>query len=349
MLSGRKTLIYIIFTAAAAGLLFFLYIYRQKIGRIVSPFFMAVVIAYLVYPIVAKLEQRKVPRSVAILLVYLGFSLLAVTSMVFFIPELVNNTKELMNTLPEMTAKYQDIFKAVISAIQSSSWPEDIKNVIFKEINSGMGAAENYITGFLKKSLVELVEAVTTVFNLLLSMVIAYYFIKDAEFFRSKALSLTPRKWRNSTVKVGRGINGILSNFIQGQLLTSLIVGIMETVGLIIVKVKYPLVLGLVGGISNIIPYFGPIIGAVPAVAVALIESPIKAIWTALVFVIIQQIENAFISPKVIEGRLGLHPVTTILAVLIGGEFFGILGMLVSVPVAAILKVILKSIIEAFV
>lgn len=349
MLFWKKTLIYVLLTAAAAGFLVFIYIYKHKIGRIASPFFMAILIAYLIYPIVEKLENKKMPRFAIILLVYLGFFLIAVISMMFFIPELINNTKELMNTLPEMTAKYQDIIESVSNAIQSSNWPEDIKLVIFREINDSMNQVEEYVTGLLKKSLMGLVSAVTMIFDLLLSMVIAYYFIKDSEFFKAKALSLTPRKWRNGAVKVGRSVNSILINFIQGQLLTSLILAVLETIGLIFLKVKYPLVLGLVGGISNIIPYFGPIIGAVPAVAVALIESPVKALWTTAFFVIIQQIENAFISPKVIEGRLGLHPVTTILVVLIGGEFFGIPGMLISLPVAAIIKVIFNSIIEALV
>jgi len=84
-------------------------------------------------------------------------------------------------------------------------------------------------------------------------------------------------------------------------------------------------------------------------VAVALIDSPVKAFWTVVAFLVIQQIDNAFISPKIIEGRLGLHPITTILAVLAGGEFFGIIGMLVAVPVTAVLKVILKRLIEAIV
>jgi len=168
--------------------------------------------------------------------------------------------------------------------------------------------------------------------------------MKDAEFFKKGALSLVPRRWRNEIIGTCREINEILSCFIQGQLLTALIIGIMETVALAIIGVKYSPILGFIGGISNIIPYFGPFIGAIPSVAVALIDSPVKAFWT-----VVQQIDNAFISPKIIEGRLGLHPITTILAVLAGGEFFGIIGMLVAVPVTAVLKVILKRLIEAIV
>ena len=180
-------------------------------------------------------------------------------------------------------------------------------------------------------------------------MIIAYYYIKDAELLKEGFLSLTPRKWRNFLISTGREVSLILANFIQGQLLTALIVGALESIGLILIHAKYPVVLGMIGGIFNIIPFFGPFLGAIPAVAVSLIESPMKALWTALVFTIIQQIDNSLISPKIIEGRLGLHPVTTILAVLVGGEFMGILGMLIAVPIAAIIKIIVNRTIDLIV
>jgi len=201
----------------------------------------------------------------------------------------------------------------------------------------------------LKKSLSMCIDGISMFFDFLMAMIIAYYLMKDADFFREGFLSLFPRKWRNGIITTAREINAVVSNFIKGQLLTALIVGCLEAIGLLIIKVRYPVVLGFVGGIANIIPYFGPFIGAIPAVAVALLQSPAKVIWTIVVFTLIQQIDNNFISPKIIEGRLGLHPVTTILVVLVGGEFFGIFGMLVSVPAAAILKIILKRTIKAIV
>lgn len=349
MVAKRKTIFYIIIFILAVLVITFFYNNRVRIGRIITPFVMALVISYLVNPLVERLKRKNISCTVSILLIYSSFAILIVSTAVFIIPELSNNTRELMNTLPEIASKYQIIFNRILSIIKSSNWSTDIKNVMFKEIDNGTLLVQSYITDTLKKSLATFVETITMLFDLVLSMVIAYYFIKDSAFFKSAALSLVPRKWRNGIIGAGREIDAILSNFIQGQVLTALIIGVMETIGLIIVKVKYPLILGVIGGVANIIPYFGPIIGAVPAVAVALIESPMKAVWTALVFVIVQQIDNSFVSPKIIEGRLGLHPVTTILAVLVGGEFFGIPGMLIAVPVTAIIKVIVQQTIEAIV
>jgi len=310
---------------------------------------MAAIIAYILNPLVTKLENRKIPRHYAIMIIYAFFIMAFVSVVIYILPELIDNIKELINTLPEIFASYQRAFNNLLMSIRSSRWSEDIKNTIFHEIETGSAILERMLVSGLKKSLSMCIDGISMFFDFLMAMIIAYYLMKDADFFREGFLSLFPRKWRNGIITTAREINAVVSNFIKGQLLTALIVGCLEAIGLLIIKVRYPVVLGFVGGIANIIPYFGPFIGAIPAVAVALLQSPAKVIWTIVVFTLIQQIDNNFISPKIIEGRLGLHPVTTILVVLVGGEFFGIFGMLVSVPAAAILKIILKRTIKAIV
>lgn len=343
----KKAIFYLVLTLSIVLFAVFFYHFRAKIGRIITPFLLAALIVYIVKPLAFKMEKKRIPRRTAILLIYLVFILALAAAGVFFFPELINNTKELMTTLPDITSRYQQMVNGFLSAIKSSNWSEDVKNMIFREVQSGIDIIQNYTAESLKKALGMIIDTVALLLNLAVSMVIAYYLIKDADEFKAFVLSLIPRRWRNGIIGTGREINLILSSFIQGQLLTAFIVGVMESLGLVIVRVKYPLVLGMVGGLANIIPYFGPFIGAIPAVAVALIESPLKALWAVLVFAVVQQIDNTFISPKVIEGRLGLHPVATIFAVLIGGEFFGILGMLLSVPVMTILRVIVKKAVDA--
>jgi predicted PurR-regulated permease PerM len=345
----RKLLIYIVIVLILALSGMFIIRNKDKIIDIVIPFFIAIIIAYSLKPLVLKLETKNIPRSLSIILIYFALTSAIIVTTVFIIPELIGNTKELMDKLPELTSKYQKLFNGYISNIQSSKWSPEIKGAILKEIQNGSNNLQEFIMRTLSRGLNTTMKAVTIFLDLTLSLIIAYYFIKDSKSFRDGFLSLVPRKWRNGLVNTGREINQILSNFIQGQLLTALIVGILEALGLLLINSKYPFILGLIGGIANIIPYFGPFLGCLPAVALALIESPIKALWTIVIFALVQQIDNAFISPKIIEGKLGLHPLTTILAVLIGGEFFGIIGMLVAVPIFAIIKVILKRSVEAIV
>lgn len=345
----RKVLFYIcaglLILAAAA----FLYFYRGKIGRILSPFFISVLLAYIVKPIAEKLAERRVPMNISILIVYLIFMLTLAAACIFFIPEITTNIRELMATLPDFMASYEKLFNGILSAIKSSKWSNDVKILIFNQIENGTALVQRFLLALLENWLKFVVDTVKIIIDLTVAMVITYYVVKDADKFRDFTLSLFPLKWRNGLVSTGKEINRILANFIQGQLLTALIVGLLETMGLMLIKMKYPLVLGMVGGLANIIPYFGPYIGVIPVLAVALTISPVKALWAVVVFFIVQQIDNSFISPKVIEGKLGLHPVATIFAVLAGGEFFGVLGMLLAVPVMAILRVIVNKVVEAIV
>ncbi len=349
MSTKKKVVLGIITVFLLSALILFFYTFRRELGKIITPIIMAIIIAYLVSPVAGAMERKKVPKPAAIIFIYLLFVLAAITAVIFIMPELIKNIKDLMGTIPEITEGYRDLFNSVSSFIRSSGWPEDVKSAIFSEVQNSVLMAQNYVADRLKDLLAGFVETVGIFLDVILSMVIAYYFIKDAEGFKAGALSLLPRRWRNAMVDTAREINLILSSFIQGQLLVAVIIGILETIGLLIVNVKYAMVLGFIGGLANIIPYFGPFIGAVPAVAIAFMESPVKALWTAVVFTIIQQIDNSFISPKIIEGRLGLHPVSTIVAVLAGAQFFGIAGMLFAVPVTAIIKVIIKRSIEAIV
>lgn len=345
----KKTIFYSLLTALLAVVIVFFYLYRGKIGKVFIPFIMAIIISYVLHPLVIKLEAKKIKRPAGIMLIYLVFGGTLTVLTVFVVPQLIDNTRELINILPGITIEFRDNFNGMVKVISSSKWPEDIKSAIFREINKSMQLAENMILDTLKNTLAGMMRVVSTLFDLVLAMIIAYYLLKDAEYFKNISLSLVPRKWRTWLITTFREINSVVSKFIQGQLLTALIIGTLETIALFIVGVKYPLILGMIGGVANIIPYFGPFLGAIPAVTVALIESPVKALWTVIAFIIVQQLDNGFISPKIIEGKLGLHPVTTILAVLIGGEFFGIVGMLISVPIAAIIKIIAKRTIEAIV
>lgn len=346
MSNKKKTLFYIIIAILIIGIGIFVYFYNDKIFKILSPFFIATIIAYIIHPLIIRFERKGVKRQVAIILIYLFVTLVLVFFGVYIMPQVLNNAKELVNTLPEITNKYQEFFNSFISKIKTSKWPPEVKNLIFSEINYGTDYVQSYASQIMKKSLAIVASSIVILVNIVLSMIIAYYYLKDAESLKRSTLLLVPKRMRNGLINLGRELNSIITHFIQGQLLTALIVGLLETVGLYAVQVKYPFILGVVGGIANIIPYFGPVLGAIPAIAIALLQSPTKALLTALVFIIVQQIDNAFISPKIIEGKLGLHPITTIIAVLIGGEFFGILGMLLGVPITAMLKVIFKRLVD---
>lgn len=345
----RKKIMIISLVLISVILISFIYKFHEKIINILVPFLIAAVIAYILSPIVAGLEGKKIPRNISILLLYLLFSIIAVVVIICIIPAFLSNIRMALEVLPETASNFKNTVNNIMAYIDGSKWPHEIKNTAYIEIDTGILFAKNYLVEQLKRLMLSLINTVILAFDLTLAMIIAYYLLKDGDIFKDAFMSLTPRKWRKGIAHTGREINDILSHFIHGQLLTALIIGILEVLGLMLIKLKYPLLLGFIGGIANVIPYFGPILGAIPAIIVALMDSPLKALMAMGVFLIIQQLDNAFISPRIIEGKLGLHPVTTILVVLAGGEFFGVIGMLLAVPIAAIIKVVLKTLINSII
>lgn len=330
-----------------AALVYFIYTCREKIARVLSPFFITVLLVYIVKPLSNRLTAKKIPVGISILIVYLFMLSVLAAASIYLIPELAANIRELMETLPQLISSYESIFNDLLSIINSSNWSEQVKIAIFEQIANVVGQAQEFLVRLLEDGLKLVVDMARIIVDLTIALVLTYYTIKDGDKFKEYALRLLPKRWRNGLTGACKEISRVLAGFIQGQLMIAFIVGILETIGLMIVGMRYPLVLGMIGGLANIIPYFGPYIGAIPAVAIALTISPIKAVWTVVVFLAVQQIDNNFISPKMIEGRLGLHPVATIFAVLAGGEFFGIMGMLLAVPVMAILRVIFNKAVEA--
>jgi predicted PurR-regulated permease PerM len=295
------------------------------------------------------LKAKKVSTGASVLLVYLFIFAVLAAAGFYFVPELAANIRELMETLPQLMSSYEGILNSLLSMIYRSNLSEEIKEAVFGQIEGITEQAQGWLVRLLENGLKLAMDMVRIVVDVTLALVISFYVIRDGEKFRDQALLLVPRRWRNGLTDTFREISRILAGFIQGQLMIAFIVGMLEAIGLIVIGMKYPLALGMLGGLANIIPYFGPYIGAIPAIAVALTISPMKAVWTALVFIAAQQIDNNFISPRMMEERLGLHPVATIFAVLAGGEFFGVPGMLLAVPAAAILRAIVNKTVDAIV
>jgi predicted PurR-regulated permease PerM len=156
---------------------------------------------------------------------------------------------------------------------------------------------------------------------------------------KKKYLALFQRDDHRALGQLLTQINAVLSGFIRGHLLVALIVALISFLGLSILQVDFALLIGFTAGILDIVPYFGPIIGALPAVVIALLESPLKALYVIVLFFIIHQLESTIVSPKILGDRVGLHPLAVVFVLLAGGQLAGIVGVLLAVPVTAGFKI----------
>ena len=173
--------------------------------------------------------------------------------------------------------------------------------------------------------------------------------MRSKEYFKKRFLYIVPFTWQDNFARTLSDMIKIMKSFFKGQFIAAFLIGVFEFIGLKIIGVDYAPLLAIIGGVSNMVPVIGPIIGAVPSIAIALISSPIKAAFVLFLFIFVQQIDNFFISPRVVEGRLGIHPVVTIIVIIIGGELFGILGIFLAIPVFSMLKVIFTNSFEKLV
>ena len=175
-----------------------------------------------------------------------------------------------------------------------------------------------------------------------------FYFLKDVTLIKKSTWYLTPPKWRRSLSYYAKDVDHTFGSYIRGQLLVASVVAVLSMIGLWLLGVPYAILFGLFIGATDIIPYFGAIIGAAPAIVAALLISWDKGLYTVILLVVIQQIEGNLLSPLIVGRTLHLHPMLIVLALLVGVEMGGILGLLVAVPALAVLKVTLLHIRQHF-
>lgn len=332
----RKSLRLLIFLALAAAVAYFLYLVR---GLFFS-FFLAVLLSYLISPLVDAINRRGAPRAAAILWAYLALFLVMAGVFMYGFPLIIDQLNRLAEEIPQYTVQAQEIFQSVQNRFAGLGMPDAMRQVF----DERLAWLEGIILDQVRNILAAIVGLVGCVFKIILAPVLSFYILKDLELIKKKALSILPAGWRDETVELFMGIDGVLGSFIKGYLLVAAIVGGMTATVMALMGVDFALMLGLFAGLTELIPYFGPIIGAVPAVGLALLKSKWLALKVAVAFLIIHQLEGNFISPKILGDKVGLHPLVVIFSLLAGGELYGLTGMLLAVPTAAVLRVIINFI-----
>lgn len=322
-------------------LVYIFYKITKGVTSLFTPFVLSIGFAYLLNPLVNSLEKRKIPRTLGVLLVYLILiSIILVISFSIF-PKLTSELKKLIDVLPNFFNNAYKFFNELYIKYSKNieNLPPEFQS-INEVVKSNLDKIQITIINSLKNFTNSIMVIFSKAFSFILIPILTFYFLKDKDYFKKNTILLIPKAFRYDALYVFREIDVILGKFIRGQLIVAAFVGAATTIGLLILGIDFALIIGIIAGIANIIPYFGPIIGIIPALVFALMESPIKAIWVIVLFVTVQQIESGIISPKIVGESVGLHPVIVIFSLLLAGSYFGIWGLLLAVPVAAVLKII---------
>lgn len=216
---------------------------------------------------------------------------------------------------------------------------------IFETIYIQIGEKINMILSNTSTHLVDnLIDMVENLVTLAIVPITTYYFLADSKLIYNKLLLVLPTDKRVIVKNINKNIDKILSRYILSQLLLCLIIGVLSFILLLILRVKFPLVLSIINAVANIIPYFGPIIGGVPIIFIALTGSVTKGIIAAIGVILIQQVEGNFLAPKITGDSTNMHPIIIIILLVLGDKIGGVIGMVLIVPIAVIIKVIYDDI-----
>ena len=312
---------------------------------VISPIFIGFIIAWLFDPLVEWLQSKKIPRILGCIIVYLlifsGLFLL----LYLIVPTFIDQVKDFVGTVPDLIKDFKDIVDAFFKSLSTKSGVNALS--IKKDIYLAIENFSSTLTTSLPNALLNVGQSlIGGIISFALGLMIGFYMLFDFNKLNDHIESLLPKKWRKTYKELGERLNNSLRNYIQGLLLVMLLVFITQAVGLTLAGLKAPLIFALFCALTDVIPYFGPYIGAIPAVIVGFAVSPITGICSIVAILVVQLLENNFYQPLIMGHTMKLHPVTIMLGLLIFQHFFGIIGMIVATPVIAAGKVIFTYIDE---
>lgn len=312
---------------------------------VLQPVFWALGISYVLNPLMKFFQKKlKLKRIISIILCYVIVIGLITALFTIVIPMVANNVKDLLDNFDTYSAQVTDYFN---SHIITTQWYDDfgMDEVLNMDNISGyFGDIPNLLNGVLNGTFDFVVSFFGGLFKIAVGFIIAIYLLLDKEKFQLGVkrifYGMANEKRADQTMLFFNDVNKIFSRYIIGKTIDSMIIGILCFIGLVILNAKYAALLAIIVGITNMIPYFGPFIGMIPAGILTLFYSPIKAIWVIIFIFGLQQFDGYFLGPKILGDSVGLSPFWIILGILVGGSLMGVLGMLLAVPIVAVLQMI---------
>jgi len=315
-------------------LIYFIY----SISNILVILFVSLVLASAIDPWVDWFQKKKIPRVVGIVLIYLVVMSFIGVSIYLIIPPIISQINELSNSFPQY-------FEKIIGGFS-----------YFKEYASEHGIAESIrqslsaLSTNLQSAAGGVFSTVSSIFgniiSFLLILVITFYMAAEESAMKKIIRSLVPEQHQPYAMQLTNRMQQKIGLWLRGQLILSLILFTLTLIGLTILGVKYALVLAIISGLSEFVPYLGPIIAAVPAVFLAFTQSPTLALFVVILYIVIQWSESNIIVPKIMQKVVGLNPIVSIVVLLIGFKLAGVVGAILSIPVATAASVFLKDVFE---
>ncbi|MFV3381473.1 AI-2E family transporter [Pseudomonas sp. NY15354] len=323
-----------------AVLLYFLH-------NILSPFLVGILLAYLADPLVDRLERMGLSRTWGVVVVFSLFTLIFLALLLVLVPMLAKQLVRLYELAPQMLDWLQHVALPWVQSrlgLADGFWKFD---KIKAAIGAHMGQTTDIVGVLLSQATASGLALLAWLANLVLIPVVGFYLLRDWDLMMAKLRSLLPRQRESQVVGLAGECHEVLGAFVRGQLLVMLALGLIYAGGLMLVGLELGLLIGLLAGLAAIVPYMGFIIGIGAALIAGLFQfggDLYPMLGIVAVFMVGQALEGMVLTPLLVGDRIGLHPVAVIFAILAGGELFGFTGVLLALPVAAVIMVLLRHV-----
>ena len=329
------------------GAILLVVVLLYSLHNILTPFLIGILLAYLADPLVDWLERRGLSRTWGVVVVFALFTLLFMALLLVLVPMLAKQLVRLYELAPQMLDWLQHVALPWVQqrlGLADGFWKFD---KIKSAISEHMGQTTDIVGVVLSKATASSLALIAWLANMVMIPVVGFYLLRDWDLMMAKLRSLLPRQHEPQIVGLAGECHEVLGAFVRGQLLVMVALGIIYSVGLMLVGLELGLLIGMLAGLAAIVPYMGFIIGIGAALVAGLFQfggDLYPMLGIVAVFVIGQALEGMVLTPLLVGDRIGLHPVAVIFAILAGGELFGFTGVLLALPVAAVIMVLLRHV-----
>lgn len=324
-----------IFKLIGIFILFYLLYLIRDIALIL---FVSLILSSAFDPWVDWMQRRKIPRGIGILLIYLVLITVVSTTVYLIIPPILKEVSALADNFPRYLERITQSYSSLRDYSESHGILNQVRNA-FGTISSNLQtAAGNVFSGVY--------SFFGGIFSLALIAVMTFYMTVEEEALKKLVWAFAPGKKRYYVISLINRMQKKINLWLRGQIVLSFAIFTLTYIGLLILPMEYELVLALIAGITEMIPYLGPMIGAIPAIFLAFAKSPALALAVAGLYYAIQLVENNFLVPKIMQKAVGLNPIVSIAVLLIGFNLGGVIGAVLSIPVATAVSVFIGDIIE---
>lgn len=315
-------------------LFYFLYLIRE----ILVVLFVALILSSAIDPWVDWMHKKGIHRGAAVLVIYLLLFGIIASAISLIVPPIIAQAGELMENFPKILEKIISTFSAFREYAVQHGILDSIKNnfgTVGSNITGATGSVFSTVTGIFGG-----------IFSFFLVLVMTFYMVVEENAVKKIVWSLAPAKHQVYIMNLINRMQKKIGLWLRGQLILSLIIFTLLYIGLLILGVKYALVLALIAGLTEFVPYLGPILAAIPGIFLAFTQSPMLALFTAILYYIVQLVENNIIVPKLMQKVVGLNPIISIAVLLIGFKVAGVVGAIFSIPVATAVNVFIMDLFE---